>query len=498
MKRNTIYKILAVCAVIFTTIASCTKLEENPIGVLAPESYFKTEVEVEAAVMGVYSRLARETIYGRKLPITIMLLGDACDIGDQGTPARRIQMNNFVPDANNGLITAFWPEVYRSIGAANAAISGAQSIPNKDGAKTIELVAEARILRAHCYYILVQLFGDIPYIGEFVTDPGLVADASKTPAAEVYQKIIEDCEFAELNLPDTYASGIRCRPTKGSAKTMLASVYLTLGEYDKAARYAEEVINSRATYGYDLVDDFTELWKADNGDMAEHIWTVDFKAGNQTFYNLWAPLTGIRGADMQGWSVVVPSPGLYNLYDSGDHRMEITFITESPFSGVMVPYTNWEISRMHFGKYALYPGAGAASDGSNSGRNYPIYRLAEVYLIAAEALAEVNNGPTTKAYEYINKVRERARFGGTLPADLASGLSKEDFINAVLKERLLEFPLEYKRWFDIKRRQLGTEVFAGTNSIEPHSFDPAKNYLLPIPQSELDRNPNLKPQNPGY
>lgn len=498
MKRNIIYKILAVCAVVLFTIPSCTKLEENPIGILAPESYFKTEVEVEAAVMGVYSRFARETIYGRKLPITIMLLGDACDIGDQGTPSRRIQMNNFTPDANNGLITAFWPEIYRSIGAANAAISGAESIPNKDGNRTKELVAEARILRAHCYYNLVQLFGDIPYVGEFVTDPASVADASKTPAAEVYQKIIADCEFAEQNLPDTYSSGIRCRPTKGSAKTMLASIYLTIGQFDKAAQYAEEVINSRATYGYNLVNDFTELWKADNGDMAEHIWTIDFKAGTGTFTNWWAPLCGIRGADMQGWSVIVASPGLYALYETGDHRMETTFITETLVNDVMVPYTNWEIPRMHLGKFSLYPGSGANSDGSNSGRNYPIFRFAEVYLIAAEALAEVNNGPTAKAYEYINKVRERARFGGTVPTDLPTGLSKADFIDAVLKERLLEFPLEYKRWFDIKRRQLGVEAFGGANSIEPHNFDPAKNYLLPIPQSELDRNPNLLPQNPGY
>jgi hypothetical protein len=340
------------------------------------------------------------------------------------------------------------------------------------------------------------LFGDIPYVGEFVTDPASVADISKTPEAEVYQYIIADCEYAAENLPDKYTNDIRCRPTAGAAKTMLASVYLTRGEYAKAAQYAEEVINNASVYGYELLDDFTEIWIADNGDSKEHIWTVDFLAGITD--DLWSPMSGVRNADMQGWSVVVPSPGFYDMYEQGDHRMEVTFILETPVGGVMTPYSQWKWPRIHFGKYSLYPGEKANSEGRYSGRNFPIFRFAEVYLIAAEALAEVNNGPNAKAYEYVNKVRERARFGGTVPADLQSGMSKTDFIEAVLKERMLELPLEYKRWFDIKRRQLGEVAFEGANSLEPHSFDPSKNYLLPLPQDELDRNPNLLPQNPGY
>ena len=497
MNKKIIYKIVAVLALTLS-MASCNDLEENPIGLLAPESYFQTEADVEASVMGVYSQFSHERLFGRKLQLSIMLMGDAVDIGDQGTASRRIDMNNFTSDGAGGMITVFWPELYQCIGIANAAINGAESIPNAEEAKVKELKAEAMVLKALCYYYLVRLFGDIPYIAEFVTEPALIADISKTPAAEVYQNIIADCEYAAENLPDNYDSDIRCRPTKGSAKTLLASIYLTLGQYDKAAQYAEDIINKASTYGYDLVPDFTELWKADNGDQAEDIWTVDFLAGYSKTQIWWGALTGVSGVDMNGWSVTAASPGLYELYDETDHRKETTFVTEAPSKGVMVPYTDWPVARIHFGKFCLYPGADAASDGSYTGKNWPIFRFAEVYLIAAEALAEVNNGPTAKAYEYINKVRERARFGRTLPADLA-GLSKADFINAVLKERLVEFPMECKRWFDIKRRQLGDEVFKGANSIEPHSnFNSAKDYLLPLPQDELDRNPNLMPQNPGY
>lgn len=495
MKNKFLYKLTAVLAFVILG-GACTNLDENPIGLLAPESYFASENEVEAAVMGAYSYLASESIYGRKFTTAVNLLDDVCDIGDIGTPARRIDCNNHTVDANNGMITAFWPQIYKAIGAANSAINGVETITVKDQVKANQLMAEARIIRAHCYYNLVQLFGEIPYVGEFVTDPATVSDISKTSVDEIYKNIIADCEYAAENLPDRYTNDIRCRPTAGAAKTMLASVYLTLGNYAKAAQYAEEVINNASTYGYELLPDFTQIWVADNGDTKEHIWTVDFQAGITD--DLWSPMTGVRDADMQGWSVVVPSPGFYNTYQQGDHRMDVTFILETPVKGVMTPFSQWKWPRIHFGKYALYPSVNANSDGRYSGRNFPIFRFAEVYLIAAEALAEVNNGPNAKALEYINKIRTRARFGGTVPANLQAGMSKTEFINAVMKERSLEFPLEYKRWFDIKRRQLGVVAFTGANSLEPHAFNPSKNYLLPLPQDELDRNPNLLPQNPGY
>lgn len=499
MKNKITYKFKGVILALILFWGSCTNLDENPVGLLAPESFFKTEADVEAAVMGVYSYFASESLYGRQYTTAVALLGDICDIGDIGTQAARIAMNNLNVDGNNGMLTSFWQNFYAAIGAANSAINGVGIINISEQKKADELLAEARILRAHCYYQLVRLFGDVPYVGEFVTDPAKVKNMSRTPQSEVYQHIIEDCEYAIEHLPDNYTNNIRCRPSKGSAKTMLADVYLTLGNYQEAARYAEEVINERAKYGYGLMDDFKDLWIADKGDTKEHIWTVDFLAGNIRFDDLWGPMTGARNTDMQGWSVVVPSPGFYAMYDQGDSRIETTFVTETLVKGVMTPYTKWTWPRIHFGKYCLYPGKNSNSEGRYSGRNYPIYRFAEVYLIAAEALTEVNKGPTPKALEYINEVKKRARKGGSVPADINSGLDKAQFIDVVLKERMLELAAEYKRWFDIKRRDLGDEVFKGPNSIEPHStLNSVKQYLLPIPQAELDRNPNLLPQNAGY
>ncbi len=121
--------------------------------------------------------------------------------------------------------------------------------------------------------------------------------------------------------------------------------------------------------------------------------------------------------------------------------------------------------------------------------------------MAAEAGNEVS-GPNGELEAYINQVRARARNAAgvmnTYPLDVASGMSKDDFRDMVLEERKVELSFEMKRWWDIKRRNLGDEVFKGPNSYEPHDNFNDNHYLLALPQDEIDRNQNLLPQNPGY
>ena len=158
--------------------------------------------------------------------------------------------------------------------------------------------------------------------------------------------------------------------------------------------------------------------------------------------------------------------------------------------------------RPHIAKWRRFPG-NTNSDGRFSDHNYADMRYAEVLLIAAEALAETA-GPNQEAIDYINQVRTRARNWpgrvSTFPANLAlAGLTKDQLINLVMEERKFELAFEWKRWFDIKRRKLGDLLFKGPNSLEPQpTFDATRDYLMPLPQTELEINPNLRPQNPGY
>lgn len=204
---------------------------------------------------------------------------------------------------------------------------------------------------------------------------------------------------------------------------------------------------------------------------------------------------------MNGWSVLVASPGVYDFFPDEDYRKEVSFLTETLVDGVMTPYTEWTWSRIHYNKWNINAGSNANSDGAQSDHNYVIFRYAEVLLMAAEALNEQNNGPTPAAYYYINQVRERARNqGGSMsqfPVDLASGMSYEEFQQAVRDERTYELAAEWKRWYDIKRWGLLMEVYSGPDALEEQNPAPY-NLLLPVPQSEIGRNPNLLPQNEGY
>ncbi|ACT93338.1 RagB/SusD domain protein [Dyadobacter fermentans DSM 18053] len=494
--------------VALSTLLGCADLDEKPVGLLAPEALFRTSRDVETAIMGAYGWIATERLYGRQFVSALMLRSDMEDIGDRGTPAERQQVNDFNMDDNNNMVNQFWPVWYQVVSATNAAIFGAQQLglPEATGNP---LIAEARFIRGFAYFNLVQVFGDIPYIDYFISNPESVKSISKTPAATVYASIIADLEFAKQWLPDKQSAEVRSRASKGTAASYLASVYLTMGQYQKAYAEAKWVIDNKDKFGYGLEADFQTLFRAPQvPNMKEHIFAIDFlglKSGEGGANDdIMAPMTGVRGGDAprSGWSVIVPSLKVYSTWDNRDYRKEVSFEDSLLIGGKLVPYTEFpNTKRPHIAKYARFAG-NSNSEGRYSDHNYAAMRYAEILLIAAEASVEVN-GPNAEALGYINQVRARARnWAGrptTFPEDVKAGLAKDAMIDLILDERRLELAFEYKRWFDIKRRNLGEKVFKGPNSLEPHeNFDANRDYLMPIPRVELQVNPSLAPQNPGY
>src|SRR5690606_21837191 len=172
------------------------------------------------------------------------------------------------------------------------------------------------------------------------------------------------------------------------------------------------------------------------------IFTVDF-LGQQNGSggandDIMAAMTGIRGADELGWSVTVPSMQVYNTWDARDYRKSVSFADSALIDGILQPYTAFQkTQRPHIAKYRRFPGS-ANSEGRYTDHNYIAFRYAEVLLIAAEALAEINGGPNAEALSYINEVRARARHGGDFPADVPPGLDQSQLIDMVLEERRLE------------------------------------------------------------
>ncbi|MEH0153198.1 RagB/SusD family nutrient uptake outer membrane protein [Limibacter armeniacum] len=498
-------KHIAIATLLLFSMGSCTNLDEEPVGVLAPESVFNTTGDIESAIFGAYGLLAHENIYGRKLTLTLQVRSDMSDIGDRGTPARRIQINDFNLDGNNGMVTAFWPALYSVIGAANAAIEGTKQV-EADEKELLELEAEARFVKAFAYYHLVRLFGDIPYVAEFVKDPEALSTISKTKEAEVYQHIVDDLLFAKEHGVDKHENEVRSRATAGSAATMLASVYLTMGEYDKAAEEAKWVISNAGKFGYSLENDFQDLFRAEIADqLKEPIFTIDFLAqqyAGSSNDDLMGPVTGIRGSEQNGWGVSVPSMKVYETWDDNDYRKQVSFFDEVMVNGVLTSYPDFpNEKRPHIAKFTRFSG-NAENNNRRSDNNYMAFRYAEVLLMAAEAINEVN-GPTAEAIGYVNQVRERARNAAgvmnTFPVDISGSFTQDEFRELVLDERRLELAFEFKRWYDIKRRNLLEKVFTGPDALEPHeNVSASRDYHFPLPQDELQRNPNLLPQNSGY
>ncbi len=496
------------------SLLACSDLEEQPVGLLSAEGFFRTTGDIQTAVDGAFTHAINEKFWGRKLSIALMLRSDMVNL--QSTQTRRVEMNEFTTLPSNGMLTEYWLKAYQGIAGANLAIAGAENVEADDALKN-PITAQAHFIRAFYYFHLVRQFGGVPYIDAPITDAEAAASITRTPADEVYAGIISDLEFAKEWLPNTQSS--RAIPAKSAASAYLALVYLTRGDYQAAWNESTEIISNAGTYDLALEDNFQDLFNANVIDGSrEPIFALDynnFEAPNNAYDQI-APMTGIRGDDRNeggGWSVAVPTLAVYDTWPAGDYRRTVSLDEEASIGGQLVQFTEFTISghehaanQPYIAKYTRFPGPFDRGNARATSHNMSMMRYAEVLLIAAEAAVEL--GDNASATQYINMVRERARRGGTtetgagtpvtvtagdVPADITGTVT----VNDVLEERRYELAFEGKRWYDIARRRIGGEVFSadGLEGAWP-SFDD-NDYLLPIPGDEIERNPNLT-QNPGY
>lgn len=498
---------------------ACSTLEEEALSQLEPDERVVDLQTVETTVAGAYGNLSARAFLSRGLGLTLMLRSDMVAIGNPSTAAERIEHDIFTTSTTNPLILnpsnperSFWPRLYQMVRGANETLREVEVLEEQSPGVKEELEGRARFIRAYAYYHLVRLFGDVPYLDE--NTPTIEASVmERTPVETVYENIISDLEYAKEWLPDSRSN--RALPGKAAASAFLASVYLTREEYNMAYDEATEIISKAETYDLALEPNFRNLFDAAlTDDSKEPIFVIDFVATNinDESRDYLAAFTGFYGQGTYypsgGWSVMVPSLKVYETWQDGDYRKEVSLDdTALDNMGNLLSFTEFSsldgrnTNRPHIAKYTAMAGSlpQANTSGRDSESNYQLMRYAEVLLIAAEAAAEL--GLTDEADQYINMLRERARNGdgsGTpsaVPADI-SGATVED----VLEERRLELAFEHKRWYDIVRRRLGSEAF-GPNGLESdlptRNFDPSRDYLLPIPPLEITNNPNLT-QNPGY
>ncbi|MFC5412771.1 RagB/SusD family nutrient uptake outer membrane protein [Larkinella bovis] len=470
MKRR--WNKLSLTVLLVWLVSSCQFLDENPQDFLAPANFYKTEADAVAAVNAVYSHLSTGSYYGGHF----WRMGDlASDLLDDGAVSRTetLELNTYTVASTNDILSEFWQRLYVAINQANAAI-GRVPGTTMDANRKARLVAEVRFLRALFYFDLVKAFGDIPLITEETTSLNDLAVARR-PATEIYKQIIQDLQEAEKALPVSYAAADMGRVTKGAAQALLAKVYLFTKDYAAAAQKAQEVVQSGT---YSLVPNYADLWPAEKENGPEHIFSVQYRAGvvgsnfNETF--------GVRGgkAPITGGSGAFVKKTFIASYETGDVRKE---------SSIKDSYTFSDGSKATFQPHVWKYFNPNGTTPSNTDTNWPVIRYADVLLMLAEARNEVG-GPTADAYAPINQVRSRAKLGA-LPA----GLTKDQFRDAVLRERGWELSFEGHRRYDLIRMNKLQENLrkAGINVTVP------KHNLYPIPQRELDTNRELQ-QNTGY
>jgi len=500
--KNIKYLFLLIVGLSIT--AGCSKLEEDPVGLLSPDGFFETVQDIQIAVDGSLTHAINEEIWGRKLSIALLLRSDMVNL--QSTQTHRVEMNMLTISGNNEMVYDPWRRIYLGIAAANNAIGGAEDV-DADPDQKNPVVAQAYFARAWYYFHLVRLFGDIPYLTENTTAEEAF-NMYSTPEAQVYQNILSDLEYAKEWLPNTVIS--RAIPSKAAASSYIALVYLTMGDYQNAWNEAKEVIDNAGTYQLALDPDFQTLFNASLIDGSlEPIFALDYNNNEaaDNAYDQTAPMTGIRGDDNdQGWSVAVPTMAVYESFDTLDYRTRVSFQTICTINDSTVDYTNFTISghehaanQPYIAKYTRYPSPYARGNKRATSHNYSMIRYAEVLLIAAEAAVEL--GDNASALMYINEVRARARQGGQStngnydeetipPSEYPQDLTGTVTIDDVLEERRIELAFEGKRWYDIKRRQLGDQVYSASG-YEGTKPGWTGTYDTPIPQEEIERNPNI-------
>ena len=485
------------------SLFGCVDLKQEPLSFLTPENVSYDESNITTMANGLYRALWGWN-YGYCCRLFTLTLGADDVIAGQLSKTRVIVIDELRADATISELDVkyFWTNMYNLILNSNLMIEGISGSSGSFEEKKPYL-GEAYFMRAFAYYNLVRIFGDVPAIIDSKSAQDVLGNENigRNRVADIYDKIIvPDLIMAEEYLPEVPRTRDNSSVGKIAAQTCLSEVYLTMAGwplkrteyYAKAAEKAKQIIE--ASYNtHRLVEHYEDLWKeVMKSDNTEHIFAI-----NCSRLNSMASQYGISFLAMEenGWSDYLADEAFYLKYPD-DERKAFNYKTTynragRPGQTIIVPYTQSTMKSPFINKYRDYGTDAAQSDGI-----IPIYRYADVLLIYAEAQNLANNGPDDLAYRCINDVRKRAT-GGT-PNDIPENLSGEDFDKYVFDERGWEFFAEFKRWFQLVRREKVEECNRyNSRVVEAGYIDRNKeNYLMPLPPKEVELA--KFPQNAGY
>ncbi|CAA9202431.1 RagB/SusD family nutrient uptake outer membrane protein [Flavobacterium collinsii] len=435
---------------------------ELPKSQLINTTVFEDYPTANAAIIDIYANIRdKGMLTGAGLGISNQLGNFADEIistQNPNNPSLNFYNNSLL--ASNTSVSGYWNITYNQIYAANAVIEGVAASKNLSVDQKKQLTGEALFIRALLHFYLVNVFGDVPYITQ--TDYKKNSTVSRTPTGEVYQNYIADLENAIAVLPDTATTSDveRVRPNKSTAQGLLARIYLYNKSYPEAANMASAVLNHEGLYV-----------------LEQNIAKVFLIGSKETIWQLQSGNAGLNTAEASFFTFTSGPPPLVSLSDNLVNSFKPNDLRKS----------NW-IKTITKGTATWYhPYKYKENKSTSVSKEYSIvFRLAEQYLIRAEARAQ--QGDLIGAKEDLNKIRLRAGLSGT------TAQTQQEILDGILLERRWEFFTERgHRFFDLKRTGKLDSTLTGLK-LGWNTTD----ILFPIPESELSTNPNLRPQNPGY
>ena len=494
MKKNILY-----CAAILAAsqfVISCQKqLDVNPRGRILESSYYVNQQQAFNGLVAVYDQLGNQSGgYLTKLNIFASASDDHYAGGDSPSDLGDLQaMNNYTVNSLSGAPSYLWGKGFTGVYRANVLLAKIENI-QMDAPTKARYIAEARALRAIFYFDLVRIFKNVPLILKPI-DPAAMYDVVQVPPADIYKQIEEDLTAAMGALPATITAAEGGRLGQGAAHAVLGKVYLWQEKWaPAAAEFA--LVNGpspgASTYGYKLLPNFADLWNVKNKFNSESILELAYNTtSNMGWGNVgsgegnvmgilvgprnYVPKIAAQAPDyVSGWSVMPITQELFDLIHYDRRNKPTVANLDSLEKAGIVTYKHANANTGYFvEKYAGRVSTKAATGQLelNFGQDMYEIRLADTYLMEAEALLKSGTGVAagSKAYVMFNAVRARVGLN-PLPVTMDN----------IMKERRLELVAEGQRWFDLVRWGLAASKLGPLKG-----FVAGKNEILPIPEREL-------------
>ncbi|GGF37884.1 RagB/SusD family nutrient uptake outer membrane protein [Echinicola rosea] len=470
MKKLHLYMIIGALTV--GSMSSCSEsfLEIDPEQSVSTDKVVTDVNTLHTALNGVYSKLQDDGYYGRSVYVIPELMADNLYLSLRNT-GRYLDYHNFIVREQDSYAEDLWNTSYEVVINATRAIQGGEAleVAGDQQTTTNQLIGEAYALRALGHFDLTRFFAQ-PY--NFTNDAShlgvpVIASIGDDPISPARNTVKEDFDLiiADLNQAISLMSSESANGTfsVNAAKALLSRVYLYTGQYDLAAQNATEVIES-GDYELLSADNYSTVWAPDyNSEIIfEIVNTLADNAGTNGLGHFFAE---------EGYADALATEELFALYADSDARK--TAIVRKPKNGA-------EDDALFVMKFPQ----GALQDD-----NVKVLRLAELYLIRAEAYAKTNQ--PSLALEDLNTIRQTRD-----PEAAPVAASGDELLESILEERRKELAFEGHRLFDLNRNKMDVTIDQGEEVIE--ASYPNDRFILPIPLAELNANPNIAPQNDGY